>query len=103
MLTNGVIPMPPAIRIAARARSASSVSVPKGPSSVSGEPTGKAPSRRLKTLSRMRVATVRPASNGALTIENVWRASCESAGVVPGNTRSIAWPGSKAKPAGLLK
>ncbi len=52
---------------------------------MTGEPMGKDFSARLKTLSRMRVATVSCSSDGALTIENAWRMFGSSAAAVSRN------------------
>ena len=103
MLMNGVMPMPPAMKTAGRARSLCRVSDPNGPSIAAREPMGKAFSARLKALSRMRVATTSSFSNGALTIEKVWRALGASAVDGSSSTTSIAWPGLKTKPAGFSK
>ena len=103
MLMNGVMPMPPAMKTAGRARSLCKVSDPDGPSIAMRAPIGKDPSARLKALSRMRVATTSSFSNGALTIEKVWRALCASPAGGSRSTTSIAWPGLKLKPAGFSK
>ncbi|MNE91244.1 hypothetical protein D3C80_1888320 [compost metagenome] len=67
--------MPPAMSTPARSRLLCRVSEPKGPLICSSVSRGKAPSARLKGLSRMRVATTSSSSWGAVTMEKVWRAS----------------------------
>ena len=66
-----------------------------------GAPAGRWRNARLNTLSWIRVAMVSRSSCGALTSENVWRV----ASVVPcsSSSRSIARPGLKRKPSGLVK
>ena len=56
MLMNGVMPMPPAMKTAVRARLLCRTSDPNAPSNFAGEPIGNDFSARLNTLSRMRVA-----------------------------------------------
>ncbi|MNP36410.1 hypothetical protein D3C76_1297970 [compost metagenome] len=75
MLMKGVIPMPPAMSTPARSGCLCRVREPKGPLIWSLLSMGRAPSARLKVLSRMRVATSNSSSWGALTMEKVWRTS----------------------------
>ena len=71
MLRNGVIPMPPARKIAGFVTLWWSVNDPIGPSASTGVASGAEASTRLNALFRIRVAMTRSVSCGALVIENV--------------------------------
>src|SRR5579884_2442895 len=103
MLRNGVMPMPPARRTAARAELLCSTRLPNGPSIFTWLPTGSFSNTRLKAEPRIRVAIRRVSSCGALASENVWvfPAASVSGGSI--NVKSTVWPDLKVHPGGFSK
>src|SRR5579872_3706499 len=98
MLWNGVMPMPPAKRIADFAEFLCSVNEPYGPSTSTSRPGAPSSSVRLKALPVRRVANVSlGSSDGDDTIENVRAEPFSSWYVGWGIVRSQDWPGSKLK------
>src|SRR5262245_3441445 len=103
MLTNGVIPIPPARKTAGRASAGSRVNIPAGPRRLTRPPEGIALSTRLNAVSRMRVAITSSFSWGALAMEKVRALPLASVSGGSISDTFIDCPGLKAKPAGLAK
>src|SRR5262245_30662446 len=103
MLTNGVMPMPPARNTAGRESAGSRVNSPAGPRRPTRPPAGIAFSTRLYAVSRMRVEITSSDSCGALTIEKVRLLPLASVSGGSISDTFIDCPGLNAKPAGLAK
>src|SRR5579885_2693185 len=103
MLRNGVMPMPPARRTAARAELLCSTRLPNGPSIFTWLPTGSFSNTRLKAEPRIRVAIRRVSSCGALASENVWVFPVASVAGGSINVKSTVWPELKVHPGGFSK
>src|SRR5438876_10986552 len=71
MLRNGVMPIPPVKKTASRVSLGWSVKFPKGPSILTGVPSGMVLNSRLNAVSRIRVATINSHKSGTLAIEKV--------------------------------
>src|SRR5437588_93001 len=77
MLRNGVMPIPPVKKTASRVSLVWSVKFPKGPSILTGVPSGMVLNTRLNAVSRIRVATINSPKSGTLAIEKGNRHSAD--------------------------
>src|SRR5665213_571231 len=101
MLRNGVMPIPPPRNTAARAESFWRIKSPDGPSIFTAVPIGIVFNPRLNAVSRIRVATIKVSSCGALAIKKLRTFPSES--VSEGSSKVISryWPALNVQPDGF--
>jgi len=97
VLRNGAIPMPPARKTAGLDASLCRTKEPMGPRMLTSVPGGKADRARLKSESRIRVATRMSGTKQELAIENVWVRLFKPLAGRPLRVKSINCPGRNKK------